>query len=70
MRKTASRCDSDGSPHATHGSNEKRLEEEAIQAGAIGLLPKEVTGDQLARAIRAAYSGHPISAAQITALPS
>ena len=52
------------------GSNEKRLEEEAIQAGAVGLLPKEVTGDQLARAIRAAYSGHPITAAQITALPS
>ena len=38
---------------------EEDLVEQAMQAGAIGYLLKDVTADELAGAIRAAYSGRP-----------
>jgi NarL family two-component system response regulator LiaR len=38
---------------------EKELVEGALQAGAIGYLLKDVTADELANAIRAAYAGKP-----------
>jgi NarL family two-component system response regulator LiaR len=37
---------------------EERLVRNALQAGAIGYLLKDVSADELARAIRAAHSGH------------
>ncbi|MCL4860821.1 MAG: response regulator transcription factor [Caldilineaceae bacterium] len=42
------------------GSYEKRLLREALRAGAVGHWHKEVTSDELAHAIRAAYQGHPV----------
>jgi NarL family two-component system response regulator LiaR len=38
---------------------EKELVQEALQAGAIGYLLKNVSGDELAEAIRQAYAGRP-----------
>jgi len=38
---------------------EKELVQEALQAGAISYLLKNVSGDDLAQAIRAAYAGRP-----------
>ena len=38
---------------------EKELVQEALQAGAIGYLLKNVSGDELAEAIRQAYGGRP-----------
>jgi NarL family two-component system response regulator LiaR len=38
---------------------EKELVQEALQAGAISYLLKNVSGDDLAEAIRAAYAGRP-----------
>ena len=38
---------------------DKSLVEEALQAGAIGYLLKNVSADELAKAIRAAYAGRP-----------
>ncbi len=38
---------------------EKELVQDALQAGAIGYLLKNVSGDDLADAIRAAYAGRP-----------
>jgi NarL family two-component system response regulator LiaR len=38
---------------------EKELVQDALQAGAIGYLLKNVSGEELAEAIRQAYSGHP-----------
>jgi NarL family two-component system response regulator LiaR len=38
---------------------EKQLVQEALQAGAISYLLKNVTGDELAEAIRGAYAGRP-----------
>ena len=38
---------------------EKELVQDALQAGAIGYLLKNVSGDELAQAIRAAHAGRP-----------
>jgi NarL family two-component system response regulator LiaR len=38
---------------------EKELVQDALQAGAIGYLLKNVSGDELARAIRSAWAGRP-----------
>jgi NarL family two-component system response regulator LiaR len=38
---------------------EKELVQDALQAGAIGYLLKNVSGDELAQAIRQAYAGRP-----------
>jgi NarL family two-component system response regulator LiaR len=38
---------------------EKELVQDALQAGAIGYLLKNVSGDELAQAIRSAYAGRP-----------
>jgi two-component system, NarL family, response regulator LiaR len=38
---------------------EKELVQDALQAGAIGYLLKNVSGDELAEAIRKAHGGHP-----------
>src|SRR5512139_1459935 len=38
---------------------EKELVQDALQSGAIGYLLKNVTGDQLAEAIRQAHAGRP-----------
>jgi NarL family two-component system response regulator LiaR len=38
---------------------EKELVQDALQAGAIGYLLKNVSGDELAQAIRSAFAGRP-----------
>ena len=45
---------------------EKKLVQEALQAGAIGYLLKNVSVDDLGEAIRAAYAGRPILAPEAT----
>ena len=45
---------------------EKKMVEEAIQAGAISYLLKKVTGDDLAAAIRAAHTGHSTLSPEVT----
>jgi NarL family two-component system response regulator LiaR len=45
---------------------EQDLIEQALQAGAIGYLLKNVSADELARAIREAHAGHPILAPEAT----
>lgn len=45
---------------------EQELVQGALQAGAIGYLLKDVTADELANAIRAAYAGKPTLAAEAT----
>lgn len=45
---------------------EQNLVERALQAGAIGYLLKNVDADELANAIRAAYTGRPILAQEAT----
>ena len=45
---------------------EDELVQEALQAGAIGYLLKNVTADDLAAAIRAVYGGRPTLAPEIT----
>jgi NarL family two-component system response regulator LiaR len=45
---------------------DKNLVQEAIQAGAISYLLKNVTGDDLAEAIRSAYAGHGTLAPEVT----
>lgn len=46
--------------------HEKNLVEEALQAGATSYLLKNVSADELATAIRAAYSGHSMLAPEAT----
>jgi two-component system, NarL family, response regulator LiaR len=41
---------------------EKELIQDVLQAGAIGYLLKNVSGDELAQAIRCAYAGRPVLA--------
>lgn len=43
---------------------EKELVQDALQAGAIGYLLKNISGDELAEAIRQAHSGRPTLAAE------
>ena len=45
---------------------EHELVQAVLQAGAIGYLLKNVTADELADAIRAAYAGRPTLAPEIT----
>mgnify|MGYP001025983740 FL=1 len=45
---------------------EKELVQDALRAGAIGYLLKNITGDELAQAIRAASAGRPTVAPEIT----
>lgn len=45
---------------------EKELVQDALRAGAIGYLLKNITGDELAEAIRAASAGLPTVAPEIT----
>jgi NarL family two-component system response regulator LiaR len=45
---------------------EQDLIEQALQAGAIGYLLKNVSADELAKAIREAHAGHPILAPEAT----
>ena len=45
---------------------EKELVQDALKAGAIGYLLKNVTGDELAQAIRAACAGRPTVAPVVT----
>jgi len=45
---------------------EKGLVQDALQAGALGYLLKNITGDELAQAIRAACAGHPTVAPEVT----
>jgi NarL family two-component system response regulator LiaR len=45
---------------------EKKMVQEALQAGAIGYLLKNVSVDELAEAIRAAYAGRPTLAPEAT----
>ncbi len=45
---------------------EKELVERALEAGAIGYLLKNVSADELADAIRAAYAGRPTIAPEVT----
>jgi len=44
---------------------EKDLIQDVLQAGAIGYLLKDVSGEELAEAIRSAYSGKPILSAEV-----
>jgi NarL family two-component system response regulator LiaR len=46
--------------------HEKNMVEEALQAGATSYLLKNVSADELATAIRAAYSGHSMLAPEAT----
>jgi two-component system, NarL family, response regulator LiaR len=46
--------------------NENHLVQDALKAGAIGYLLKNVTADELANAIRAAYRGRPTLAPEAT----
>jgi NarL family two-component system response regulator LiaR len=45
---------------------EKELVQDALKAGAIGYLLKNVTGDELAQAIRSACAGRPTVAPEVT----
>jgi two-component system, NarL family, response regulator LiaR len=45
---------------------ERELVQAALQAGAIGYLLKNVTADELANAVRAAYAGRPTLAPEVT----
>ena len=45
---------------------EKDMVQRAMEAGAIGYLLKNVTADELANAVRAAYSGRPTLAPEAT----
>jgi NarL family two-component system response regulator LiaR len=45
---------------------EKELVQDALQAGAIGYLLKNITGDELAEAIRSACAGRPTVAPEVT----
>ncbi|MDO8971163.1 MAG: response regulator transcription factor [Saprospiraceae bacterium] len=45
---------------------EKELVQDALRAGAIGYLLKNITGDELAKAIRAASAGLPTVAPEVT----
>ncbi len=45
---------------------EAELVQDALQAGAIGYLLKNVSADELAEAIRAAYAGRPTLAPEVT----
>lgn len=41
------------------GSKEERMVQDALEAGAVGHWLKEITGEELVNAIRAAHHGHP-----------
>jgi two-component system, NarL family, response regulator LiaR len=41
---------------------DRELVQDALQAGAIGYLLKDISGDELAEAIRSAHAGHPVLA--------
>jgi NarL family two-component system response regulator LiaR len=41
------------------GSKEEQMLQDALEAGAVGHWLKEITGEELADAIRAAHYGHP-----------
>jgi two-component system, NarL family, response regulator LiaR len=43
---------------------DRELVKDALQAGAIGYLLKDISGDELAEAIRSAHAGHPVLAAE------
>jgi NarL family two-component system response regulator LiaR len=67
---TATRAIRQQYPHiqviALSSFRERELIQEVLQAGTIGYLLKNVTADELANAVRAAYAGRPTLALEVT----